>query len=505
MTKTNEKGLRQNDSSPASRSGQRNPSSIRCLFLCLILLLAGCSMGEPVDTAASETPPALQTLTGTLIDATTNVLALETDDGTVYRFARQDDITVAPDAGMEIGCIVRISYYGALTKTDGLQDAEVIRISIASPETVSTPEASFTASLVSEPAPSQTAPEGTQSTAAAASSHAERAQQILSEMSLEEKVGQIFIVRCPQEKAAEQVKNYHLGGYILFAEDFAHKDQETVAAATAEYQAASRIPLLIGVDEEGGTVNRISRYQAFRSTPFASPQELYREGGWKRIESDAAEKASLLRSLGINLNLAPVCDISTNPNDYIYKRTFGKDAAQTAEYVSIVVSAMKQNGMGCVLKHFPGYGGNVDTHTGLSHDNRSIETFRSNDFLPFQSGMEAGAGAVLVSHNIVSCMDESSPASLSPEVHRLLREELHFDGVIMTDDLYMDAIQDFTGKREAAVRAVQAGNDLLCCTDFEIQIPAVLDAVKRGDIAPELLDRAVQRVLIWKMQLGILS
>ena len=123
--------------------------SIRCLFLCLILLLAGCSMGEPVDTAASETPPALQTLTGTLIDATTNVLALETDDGTVYRFARQDDITVAPDAGMEIGCIVRISYYGALTKTDGLQDAEVIRISIASPETVSTPEASFTASLVS--------------------------------------------------------------------------------------------------------------------------------------------------------------------------------------------------------------------------------------------------------------------------------------------------------------------------------------------------------------------
>ena len=145
--------------------------------------------------------------------------------------------------------------------------------------------------------------------------------------------------------------------------------------------------------------------------PFWSPQELYAEGGFDLIQSDTQEKCELLNSLGINLNFAPICDVSQNPEDFIYDRSFGQNAEQTAAYVHLVVQTMFQEGMGSVLKHFPGYGNNVDTHTGIAYDNRTCETFLNSDFLPFQAGIDSGANMVLVSHNVVSCMDSQTPAS----------------------------------------------------------------------------------------------
>lgn len=179
------------------------------------------------------------------------------------------------------------------------------------------------------------------------------------------------------------------------------------------------------------------------------------------VVSDTIEKAALLQSLGVNVNLAPVCDVSNNPSDYIYPRTFGKDAKQTAAYVKTVVETMNGRKLGAVLKHFPGYGSNVDTHTGIATDTRPYTSFETADFLPFQAGIAAGAGGVLVSHNIVTCMDETLPASLSPAVHRVLRDTLGFNGVIMTDDLMMEAIKQYTGAQKAAVLAVRAGNDMV--------------------------------------------
>ena len=200
-------------------------------------------------------------------------------------------------------------------------------------------------------------------------------QQLTDSMSLEEKVGQMFIARCPVENAAEDAAEYHLGGYILFARDFESNDPQLVIDNIQSYQDAADIPMLIGVDEEGGTVNRVSRYSAFRETPFLSPQELYASGGWELIQTDTAEKSQLLLGLGINVNFAPVCDVSQNPEDFIYERSFGADVFQTAEYVKTVVTVMKQEGIGSVLKHFPGYGNNSDTHTGIAHDERSFDTF----------------------------------------------------------------------------------------------------------------------------------
>lgn len=333
----------------------------------------------------------------------------------------------------------------------------------------------------------------------------EQALQILSTMTLEEKAGQMFIARCPEEDAAEKAEEYHLGGYILFARDFEGKTSEQAAADIQSYQDAAEIPMLIGVDEEGGTVNRISRYAAFRQEPFPSSQELYQEGGFEAVREDTLEKCRLLKSLGVNVNFAPVCDVSQDPANFIYERSFGQDAGLTSEYVKTVVEAMKGQGVACVLKHFPGYGNNTDTHTGIAYDNRPYETFETSDFLPFEAGMESGAQMVLVSHNIVSCMDEQYPASLSPKVHEILRDELGFSGVIVTDDLAMDGVRNFTDDGSAAVLAVQAGNDLLCCTDFETQIPAVLAAVENGEVSEERIDESVLRILKMKISSGIME
>lgn len=341
---------------------------------------------------------------------------------------------------------------------------------------------------------------------------AQEIEALLSSMTLEEKVGQLFFVRVPVLEAETDVSAYHLGGYLLFGRDFqsaagiwltAEQIQKTLSA----YQAAANIPLLIGVDEEGGTVVRASANPNLRASKFKSPQKLFASGGIDAIIADAQEKDALLSSLGINVNLAPVCDLSTNSKDFIYDRAFGQGAEETAAYVSAVTQAMCNDGMGSVLKHFPGYGDNADTHTGVAVDSRPLETFKTADFLPFQAGISGGGDltAVLVSHNIIQCMDNALPASLSPAVHRILREDLGFNGVVMTDDLVMDAVKTYAAEGSVAVLAIQAGNDLLIATDYRTQIPQVIAAVQDGTLDEALIDTACTRVLAWKQALGLLE
>ena len=332
-------------------------------------------------------------------------------------------------------------------------------------------------------------------------------EKFLDSMTLAEKVGQLFFVRCPAENAAEDVSTYHLGGYILFGRDTKDKTANELIQAIQSYQDAAAVPLLIGVDEEGGTVVRVSSNPHLRSEKFASPQRLYSLGGMERIVADAREKDVLLDALGFNVNLAPVADVSTNPNDFIYPRAFGQDAPATADYVSAVTFQMTADGMGSVLKHFPGYGNNEDTHTGIAVNERPYEDFVNSDFLPFSAGFKSGGAmtAVLVSHNIVECMDGELPASLSPNVHRILREELGFDGVVMTDDLAMEAVSAYAGDGAVAVMALEAGNDLVLTTDYRTQIPKVIEAVENGTLNKAVIDAACLRVLRWKQALGLLE
>ena len=331
---------------------------------------------------------------------------------------------------------------------------------------------------------------------------------MIDSMTLEEKVGQLFFVRVPAENAVEDVMTYHLGGYILFGRDTKDKTANDLIQTIASYQEAADIPLLIGVDEEGGTVVRVSSNPHLREKKFPSPQKLLQsEDAYASVAADSHEKNLLLSGLGFNVNLAPVCDISTDPNDFIYARTAGRDALGTAEYVDAVVDTMRSDGMGSVLKHFPGYGNNVDTHTGIAVDERPYEQFLSEDFLPFEAGISSGSDttAVLMSHNIVQCMDETLPASLSSAIHEILREELNFEGVIMTDDLAMDAVAAYAEDGAVAVMAIEAGNDLVLTTDYRTQIPFVLEAVESGRLSEESIDDACRRVLAWKTALGLIN
>ena len=338
----------------------------------------------------------------------------------------------------------------------------------------------------------------------------EAIDSLLSGMTLEEKVGQMFFVRCPDVQAAEKVSEYHLGGYLLFGRDFQTSTgdwltAEAFTANVAAYQAASEIPLLIGVDEEGGTVARATRNPNLFSAKRQSPQAVYAQGGMEAVLEDTRQVNQGLLSYGINVNFAPVADVSTDSSDFIYDRSFGQDAAATADYIAQAVTEMDTVGIGSVLKHFPGYGSNTDTHTGVAIDERPWETFVNEDFLPFQAGIDAGADCVLVSHNVVTCMDDTLPASLSPEVHQVLREELGFTGVVLTDDLAMDAVEAYAEDGSVAVLAVLAGNDMIVTTDFTTQIPQVIAAVEDGTIDESLIDQAVSRVLGWKYDLGLLG
>lgn len=316
-----------------------------------------------------------------------------------------------------------------------------------------------------------------------------------------QKVGQLFFARCPESGAAALVEQYQPAGFILFGRDFENRTPETLKAFLSECQTAAALPLLIGVDEEGGTVTRVSGREAFRAEKFRSPQAVYAAGGWEELARDTSAKDKLLLSLGINVNLSPVVDVSSNSTDFIYARSFGQDAVQTAQYAAAVVRQMNEDGIGSVLKHFPGYGNNEDTHTGVVFDERPLTVFRESDFKPFAAAIQAGADAVLVSHNVVLCIDDEYPASLSPAVYRILRDELEFEGVAMTDDLAMGAVTQFG--TQAPVMAIKAGSDLLITSDLPKQYAAVLAAVESGEIPAERLDEAVGRVLRWKRSIGI--
>ena len=334
---------------------------------------------------------------------------------------------------------------------------------------------------------------------AAEQAREKRLQTLLDSMTLEEKVGQLFFVRCPETNAVEDISTYHLGGYLLFGRDFKDGDnwltKEQFLEKIQSYQDAAEIPLFIGSDEEGGTVTRASRNPNLFSETFKSPQKLNYIGGIEEILRDTDTRSRELRALGINVNFAPVCDVSTDPKDFIYDRTLGQDANMTADYVRLVVPAMTEGGTLPVLKHFPGYGNNVDTHTGIAVDQRPMETFENSDLLPFQAGIDAGAPFVLVSHNIVTCMDADLPASLSPAVHRVLREACGFEGIAITDDLAMDAVQAYAKNGAVAVMALQAGNDMIITTDYRTQIPAVIAAVQDGTLDESVIDDACLRVL----------
>ena len=326
-----------------------------------------------------------------------------------------------------------------------------------------------------------------------------KADEFMKNMSFEDKISQMIFPRFNYTNRTDDIINKKPGGYVLFAYDFEY-NATFIQNYMQEIQNLSKsnigLPLGLSVDEEGGTVVRVSKYH--RSQKFPSPQEIYNKSGNDGIAQIDKEKRDLLRKFFLNVNLAPVADISSNSGDYIYPRTIGRNALESAEYIEKDVEGYVKDNFTCCAKHFPGYGNNIDTHGDIAIDERSYEQFQQEDFLTFEAAIRQQIPMILVSHNIVKCKDDKHPASLSKAWHDILRNELNFTGLILTDDLSMGAIKKYTDNVSEAVLAVNAGNDILLTSDYYMHYNALMEAIKDGSITEDVVNKACRRIIAWK-------
>lgn len=329
--------------------------------------------------------------------------------------------------------------------------------------------------------------------------------EMIATMSLEQKLAQMMILTNENDITATTLSTYQPGGIILFSKDFEEKTVEQVAERIKGLQSDVEIPLFIGVDEEGGDVSRVAGMQGDIIPEFQSARQLYEAGGSQTVYEDTMTKTAFLASMGVNLNFAPVADVVKKKSSYMYERSASGESEEVADYVETVVTVMKQQHMGSCLKHFPGYGENANTHQVYTVDRKALSAYRDRDFIPFYRGIAAGADMLMVSHIVMKAVDETNPASLSPAVHSLLRDELEFEGVIMADDLNMRAILSQMTLENAAEEAFLAGNDMVFSADFLATMRGAKRAAEGGRLSVQQIDESVTRIMKMKINQGLIT
>lgn len=345
----------------------------------------------------------------------------------------------------------------------------------------------------------------------------------LKTMSLEEKLGQLFVVNLEllddsngnyyehqkiTKKMKENLQKYHVGGVILFSRNIAKRKQ--TKKLIRRLQKNAEIPLFVSVDEEGGDVARIGSNEKMKTTTFPTMEEIGKKKDADYVYNMAATIGKEIGELGFNVNYAPVADVKTSQlNLEIGTRSFGDDPAKVSQMVDAYVQGLKSQNICATLKHFPGQGSSSgDTHQGSVDIDSSISGLRKTDFKPFEAGIDAGADFIMVSHISVSKVTESSePASMSDLIMTtILREELDFDGIIITDAFDMASITENYTAGEAAYGSVKAGADIILMPqDLEEAYGALLEKVQDGSLNQKRLDDSVLRILRLKFEKGILS
>ena len=344
-------------------------------------------------------------------------------------------------------------------------------------------------------------------------------------LSLREKVGQLFIVRpesldpairydsdaelppyrlqAVSEGMRRRAKEYPVGGVLLYGHNIL--DEKQLSTFAKDLKALPGAPLLC-IDEEGGRVSRIAGNPAFDVPRYESAAALA-EGGQQAVYEAARCIGAYLRRYGFDIDFAPVADVNTNPENIIIgARAFSDDPRKAAPLVAAYVRGLAETGvLGC-LKHFPGHGDTrADTHFGFAASDKRWEEMRACEMLPFHAGIAAGAPLVMAAHIAAPAVTGSDePATLSATLLQdKLRGELGFEGAVITDALEMGAIRQRYGSGEAAVRALQAGADLLLCPlDYCAAFDGVLQAISDGRISEERLDRSVRRIQALKARAG---
>ena len=339
------------------------------------------------------------------------------------------------------------------------------------------------------------------------------AEELLAGMTLHEKVCQLFVVQpadltgvykvtAAGETTRQALERYPVAGLLYDASNLVSMEQTKTMLANV--QTFTKIPLILTCDEEGGRVNRLMHTIG---TTYIGPMLDYKDQGQQVAEDNARTIATDLISCGFNMDLAPVADVWSNPNNTVIgDRAYSDDFEQAAGLVSAAVEGFHAGGAACTLKHFPGHGDtSADSHYGSVYVYKTLDELRAAEFLPFQAGISAGADAVIMRHLIVPDID-NQPALMSHKiVTEILREELGFEGVVITDSLEMQAMTDHYGSGEIAVKAVQAGVDLLLSPqNLDQAVVALTQAVEEGTITQERLDESVLRVLRLKLDRGII-
>ena len=348
------------------------------------------------------------------------------------------------------------------------------------------------------------------------------AGSIVEKMTLEEKIGQMFVVHLEQldkseggyfefrqftKNMADTLEKYPVGGIILFARNIEAIDQ--TKTLIAEAQKNTKVPLFIAVDEEGGSVARIGNNSNMHTTSFPVMEEIGAMNDEDYVYNMGVTIGKEIKELGFNLDFAPVADVKTNEyNTEIGDRAFGSDAKLVSKMVKQVVNGLQAQNISATLKHFPGHGSvSGDSHTSPVNADTDLFGLRSTEFKPFQAGIDAGVDFVMISHISISKVTENTvPATMSKLViQNMLRQELGFSGIIITDAMDMGAITKKYKPGDAAVKAIQAGIDIVLMTpDLEEAYQAVYDAVKAGEITEKQITESVQRIIETKIRRGII-
>lgn len=346
-------------------------------------------------------------------------------------------------------------------------------------------------------------------------------KDVLGKMSLREKVGQLFIVRpeaLAENSNAEtapatdrvddavisRIEEYPVGGIALFSRNITSAEQ--LPMFISDLQSSSKYPLFIAVDEEGGRVARIANSDFFNVASYKSMEDIGKSGDASKAEEVGRQIGSYLKELGFNLDFAPVADTNTNPqNIVIGDRSYGSDPALVARMVSAQLDGLHKSGIIGTLKHFPGHGDTKDdTHSGYVSVNKSWDELKACELVPFISALDK-ADTIMVSHITVTSIDKL-PSSLSYEIiTRKLRNELGYNGVIITDSMAMGAVADSYTSDIAAVMAVKAGADIILMPEsLEKSFNAVLNAVNSGEISISRIEESAERVLTLKAKYKII-
>lgn len=339
-------------------------------------------------------------------------------------------------------------------------------------------------------------------------------EKTLADMSLRDKVCQMMFVRpesitgidvvtAAGDTTKSALEQYPVGGIVYFAQNMESKDQ--VKEMIDNSQSYSKVGLFISTDEEGGMVNRLMNTVG---TTYIDSMYNYKDEGIQKAHDNAYTIASDMAALGFNMDFAPVADVWSNPdNTVIGERAYSDDYSQAAELVGSAVKGFEDGGVMCTLKHFPGHGDTAeDSHYSSAYVRRTKDEIMADEMQPFTAGIDAGAEFVMVGHLIVPDIDEL-PATLSYKITtEMLRNDMHFEGIAITDSLAMGSIADNYGVGESAVMSIKAGIDMLLDpTDIDTAIDAVVQAVESGDITEDRIDESVRRILTLKEKQGLLS